>query len=69
MQAVDTLLGFKSIQAGSAANQDYVKPRASTPAIVTVESLDLHKPTGWDPHEVWRRMIKEPRDRRLSQGS
>lgn len=20
--------------------------------------------SGWDPHEVWRRMIKEPRDRR-----
>lgn len=37
-----------------AANQDFVTDAVST-----------HRPeSGWDPFEVWRRMIKEPRDRR-----
>lgn len=69
MQAVETLLDFKSRLAVSAANQDYVKSRAApAPAVVTIESVDMGKSLGWDPHEVWRRMIKEPRDRRLNHG-
>ncbi len=61
MQAADTLdkFGFKLV--GNAANQDFLKPRS--PATVFVES---NTSIGWDPHEVWRRMIKEPRERRLN---
>lgn len=63
MQATDLLSEFGSRLVDSAANQDFLKPRS--PISLVAESKASH---GWDPHEVWRRMIKEPRDRRLDQG-
>ncbi len=63
MQAADSLheFGFKLV--GSAANQDFLKPRSPEAA-----AIETSTSAGWDPHEVWRRMIKEPRERRLNHG-
>lgn len=41
---------------GMAANQDFVTEAAHGKSAAN---------TGWDPYEVWKRMIKEPRDRLL----
>jgi hypothetical protein len=43
---------------GSAANADHVGERAA-PVAARNES-----PAGWDAYEVWRRLIKDARDRR-----
>lgn len=64
MQAADSLHKFDPGLVGNAANQDFLKPKSPTTA-TTEAPVSL----GWDPQEVWRRMIKEPRERRLTQGS
>jgi hypothetical protein len=45
-----------SDQFGMAANQDFVTGAARIKSAINM---------GWDPYEVWKRMIKEPRDRLL----
>jgi hypothetical protein len=50
------------IASGSAANADHVSERAAVPAVARPES-----PAGWDAYEVWRRCIKDARDRRQHQ--
>ncbi len=57
MQAPDKVKRFIiPAQSLMAANQDFVNEREPASALV-----------GWDPFEVWQRMIKEPRERRLFQ--
>jgi hypothetical protein len=46
-----------------AANADRLSDQASNPAAPRT----LEAPSGWDSYEVWRRFIKDPRDRRQRQ--
>ena len=62
MNSVSTSLPAHLIAPGSAANADHVGERAVAPAAVRTES-----PAGWDAYEVWRRFIKDARDRRQHQ--
>jgi hypothetical protein len=57
-----TSLPAPVIASGSAANADHVGERTAAPAAGRVES-----PAGWDAYEVWRRCIKDARDRRQHQ--
>ena len=57
MNSVNTLPAHV-LASGSAANADHVGDRA-VPAAARTES-----PAGWDAYEVWRRFIKDARDRR-----
>jgi hypothetical protein len=62
MNIVPTSLPAHVIAPGSAANADHVSERAAAPAAVRAESA-----AGWDAYEVWRRFIKDARDRRQHQ--
>ena len=44
---------------GLAANDDQI---GEPPALTVV----VKAASGWDPYEVWKRRIKEPRDRRMT---
>lgn len=46
---------------GSAANADHVGERAVAATVLTESAA------GWDAYEVWRRFIKDARDRRQPQ--
>jgi hypothetical protein len=48
-----------AVASGSAANADHVGERTAVPAAARAEPL-----AGWDAYEVWRRFIKDARDRR-----
>jgi hypothetical protein len=48
------------IGAVAAANADRLGDPTSNPA----ETRSLDTATGWDSYEVWRRFIKDARDRR-----
>jgi hypothetical protein len=61
MNSVSNTLPVHVIASGSAANADHVGERA-VPAAGRTES-----PAGWDAYEVWRRFIKDARDRRQHQ--
>jgi hypothetical protein len=51
---------FGTLNANHAANEDHL-PKAAT----NLNSLSAdHTATGWDAYDVWRRLIKEARDRR-----
>jgi hypothetical protein len=50
------------IAPSSAANADHVSERAAAPAASRTDS-----PAGWDAYDVWRRFIKDARDRRQHQ--
>jgi len=62
MNSVSTSIPAHVIASGSAANADHVSERAAAPAAVRPEV-----PAGWDAYEVWRRFIKDARDRRQHQ--
>ena len=62
MNSVSTSLPAHVIASGSAANADHVGERPAVPAAGRVEA-----PAGWDSYEVWRRFIKDARDRRQHQ--
>jgi hypothetical protein len=62
MNSVSTSLPAHVVASGSAANADHVGERPAVPAAVRVEA-----PAGWDSYEVWRRCIKDARDRRQHQ--
>jgi hypothetical protein len=62
MNSVSNSLPAHVIASGSAANADHVSERPVAPAAVRVEA-----PAGWDAYEVWRRCIKDARDRRHTQ--
>ena len=59
MNSVSPSVPAHVIASGSAANADHLGERnAAVPAVRT----EPH--AGWDAYEVWRRCIKEARDRR-----
>lgn len=62
MNSVSTSLPAHLIAPGSAANADHVGERAVAPATARAEVAP-----GWDSYEVWRRFIKDARDRRHHQ--
>jgi hypothetical protein len=59
MNSVSPSLPAHAIDTGSAANADHLGERAAVPAAGRTEPL-----AGWDAYEVWRRFIKDARDRR-----
>jgi hypothetical protein len=59
MNNVSTALPAHVIAAGSAANADDVGERRDAPAPALSDTS-----AGWDSYEVWRRFIKDARDRR-----
>ena len=61
MNSVSTTLPVHALASGSAANADHVSERTA-PVATRTES-----PAGWDAYEVWRRFIKDARDRRQHQ--
>ena len=62
MNSASTTLPAHVIASGSAANADHVSERVAAPAATRPESS-----AGWDAYEVWRRCIKDARDRRQHQ--
>lgn len=52
------------IGAVAAANADRLSDQASNPAA----ARNIDAATGWDSYEVWRRFIKDARDRRQRHG-
>ena len=59
MKSVSNSLPVHAIAPGSAANADHMGERAAAPVAASVEAA-----AGWDAYEVWRRCIKDARDRR-----
>lgn len=61
------------ISAGSAANADKLGDSISLTApevgMDTVVEPNIESTGGWDAYEVWRRLIKDARDRRKHQSS
>ena len=62
MNSVSTSIPAHVIASGSAANADYLGERSAVPAAHLTETN-----AGWDSYEVWRRFIKDARDRRQHQ--
>lgn len=62
MNNVSPALPAHVIASGSAANADYLGERSAVPAAHLTETN-----AGWDSYEVWRRFIKDARDRRQHQ--
>ena len=58
MNSVSNTLPVHVLASGAAANADHLSERA-VPATPLTESA-----AGWDAYEVWRRFIKDARDRR-----
>ena len=61
MNSLSNTLPAHVLASSSAANADHVGERAVTVAVRT------EAPAGWDAYEVWRRCIKDARDRRQTQ--
>ena len=61
MNSLSNTLPSHVLASNSAANADHVGERAVTVAVRT------EAPAGWDAYEVWRRLIKDARDRRQHQ--
>jgi hypothetical protein len=59
MNIVSNPLPAQLIAASSAANADQLGERSAVPAAALAETR-----SGWDSYEVWRRFIKDARDRR-----
>lgn len=57
MKPTESLKQVVKVETARAANTDFVDIASTVPAAKPQSS-------GWDPLEVWRRMIKEPRQRR-----
>lgn len=62
MNNVSPALPAHVIASGSAANADHLGERSAVPAPALTETS-----AGWDSYEVWRRFIKDARDRRQHQ--
>jgi hypothetical protein len=62
MNIVSPVLPAHVIAAGSAANADHLGERSAVPAPTLTDTN-----AGWDSYEVWRRFIKDARDRRHHQ--
>lgn len=56
MQTIDTRKKLVTSTVAKAANQDFVDLLPRGPQAAST-------PAGWDPYEVWLRMIKQPRER------
>ena len=56
---------------GSAANADTVGDAMTVPSHLDTHVVDpsIETTGGWDAYEVWRRFIKDARDRRKQQDS
>lgn len=63
MNSVSPSLPAHAMASGSAANADHLAERTAVPAASRTEPL-----AGWDAYEVWRRCIKDARDRRQHPG-
>jgi hypothetical protein len=61
MNSLSNTLPVHALASGSAANADHVAERV-VPVAVRTEA-----PAGWDAYDVWRRLIKDARDRRQHQ--
>lgn len=61
MSSIPESIEFELLSDRAAANADRLDEAASPPVNV------VNAPSGWDPYEVWRRLIKEPRDQRWAQ--
>jgi hypothetical protein len=61
MNSVSNTLPVHALASGSAANADHVAERV-VPVAVRTEA-----PAAWDAYDVWRRLIKDARDRRQHQ--
>jgi hypothetical protein len=60
------------ISGGSAANADQLGAIALTAPEVGIDTViepNVGSTGGWDAYEVWRRLIKDARDRRKHQDS
>jgi hypothetical protein len=62
MNSVSPSLPAHVLASGSAANADHLGERSVVPAPALTETH-----AGWDSYEVWRRFIKDARDRRQHQ--
>ena len=62
MNNVSPAIPAHVIAAGSAANADHLGERSAVPAPALTDTS-----AGWDSYEVWRRFIKDARDRRQHQ--
>jgi hypothetical protein len=62
MNNVSPALPAHVIASGSAANADHLGERSAVPAPALTDTS-----AGWDSYEVWRRFIKDARDRRQHQ--
>jgi hypothetical protein len=62
MNSLPSTLPAQMITPSSAANADQLGERSVVPAAGAVEAHG-----GWDSYEVWRRFIKDARDRRQLQ--
>jgi hypothetical protein len=66
-------LASQMISGGSAANDDQLGNAIALTApevgIDTVIEPSIESTGGWDAYEVWRRLIKDARDRRKHQDS
>ena len=62
MNNVSSALPPHVIAAGAAANADQLGERNAVPAPALTDTN-----AGWDSYEVWRRFIKDARDRRQHQ--
>jgi hypothetical protein len=60
MTNVPNSIAAELLTSTPAANEDRIAEAAAPPA------TRLSETGGWDAHEVWRRLIKDARDRRRS---
>lgn len=60
MKTTEPLKQIVQIEAARAANHDFA-------GVVPVTPTAKQQSSGWDPIEVWRRMINEPRLRRAKE--
>ena len=73
MSTVSKPVVSQLISGGSAANADQLGDAAAAASeaevgIDTVIEPSIGSAGGWDAYEVWRRFIKDARDRRKQQG-
>jgi hypothetical protein len=70
MSTVSKPVVSQLISGGSAANADQVGDTVVATADIGIDTViepSIGSAGGWDSYEVWRRFIKEARDRRKQQ--
>lgn len=72
MSSVTKPVVSQLISGGSAANADQLGETLAVSADIGIDTViepGIESTGGWDAYEVWRRFIKEARDRRKHQDS